>query len=236
MHFLTQAVLLAGIIHALTHANLPPLAKTVCYGCGLYFFLGILMDGPGTLLTWLLGVPIAPHFNSPFSATSLSDLWGRRWNLTAGGVLRRLVYDPLVEGALIKQQGVAHARSPGMRAPAALLSFVISGVMHEVLWWYITGEATPHWAWFWFFAAHGLACVAEALVWRLAVRKGGGWPVLGWLWTMGFFVATGHLLFVPPPVKAGVADLVVESLRHAYDALARWLVALYVRVPLPLPS
>ena len=189
------------------------------------------MDGFGTVLTWLLGMPVAPHFNSPFGATSLGDLWGRRWNLTAGGVLRRLLYDPLVEGVVVKQPGVAMARRPWMRAPAALLCFVVSGVMHEVLWWYITGATTPHWAWFWFFTVHGLACVAEAVVARwsgLSVPH-----VVGWVWTMGFFLATGHVLFVPPPERAGVADLVVGSLREMYDLLSKGLVAVYVRPVAP---
>lgn len=233
-HYTQQVLLLAIIVHALTHGHLPPLAKTVSYGCGLYFFLGMLMDGLGTVLTWLLGMPIAPHFNSPFSATSLADLWGRRWNLTAGGVLRRLLYDPLVEGVVIKETGVARARRAWMRAPAALLCFVVSGVMHEVLWWYITGATTPHWAWFWFFTVHGLACVVEAVVARWVGAVGGAQhAVLGWMWTMGFFVTTGHLLFVPPPESAGVADMVVTALREMYDFFSQGLVALYVRPVAP---
>lgn len=225
-----QIILLALVVHALTHWELHPLAKTVSYGTGLYFFLGVLMDGPGTLLTWVLGVPLAPHFNNPFGATSLGDLWGRRWNLTAGGSLRRLLYDPMVEGVLVKQRGLAPARRVWMRAPAALLSFVVSGVMHEVLWWYITGATTPNLAWFWFFTVHGLACVVEEVV-RVVLRRNGVLlenRVLGWVWTMGFFIATGHLLFVPPPERAGVAAMVVKSLRVMYDALSRALLVLYV--------
>lgn len=73
--FYTKVLVLWVIVHALTHYTLPPVALTVCYGFGLYCFLGVLMDGPGTLLTWALRVSIAPHFRSPYAATSLGNLW-----------------------------------------------------------------------------------------------------------------------------------------------------------------
>lgn len=31
-------------------------------------------------------------------STSLTDFWGRRWNITTSSVLRTLIYDPIVEG------------------------------------------------------------------------------------------------------------------------------------------
>lgn len=31
--------------------------------------------------TWL-GMTLAPHFINPFAATSLTDFWARRWNIT----------------------------------------------------------------------------------------------------------------------------------------------------------
>ncbi len=73
--FYTKVLLLWLIVHAITQYTLPPVLLTICYGFGLYCFLGVLMDGPGTLLTWALGVSIAPHFRSPYAATSLSNLW-----------------------------------------------------------------------------------------------------------------------------------------------------------------
>ena len=41
---------------------------------------------------------IDPHFDSPYLSTSLGDFWGRRWNLSAGNVLRFLVYEPIQQG------------------------------------------------------------------------------------------------------------------------------------------
>lgn len=46
------------------------------------------------------GVKVAPHFDSPFLATSLSNFWAHRWDLVAGNQLRNCVYAPIVEGVL----------------------------------------------------------------------------------------------------------------------------------------
>lgn len=47
------------------------------------------------------GVKVAPHFDAPFLATSLSDFWSHRWDLVAGNQLRNCVYAPIVEGVLL---------------------------------------------------------------------------------------------------------------------------------------
>lgn len=66
---------------------------TLCFlaALGMYAFLGLLMDGPATLASSLIGLKIAPHFDKPFLTSSVSDFWSRRWNLTAGNALRFLV-------------------------------------------------------------------------------------------------------------------------------------------------
>lgn len=64
----------------------------------LYAFLGFAMDGPASLVTSLIGLQIAPHFNKPFLAESLTSFWGKRWNLTISNCLRGPVYDPIYEG------------------------------------------------------------------------------------------------------------------------------------------
>lgn len=56
------------------------------------------MDGPASLVTSMIGLQIAPHFNKPFIAESLTSFWGKRWNLTISNCLRGPVYDPIYEG------------------------------------------------------------------------------------------------------------------------------------------
>jgi len=65
------------------------------------------------------GVDAPPIMQSPLSATSLSDFWGRRWNLGFRQLTHRLIFTP------------ARARLGG---PAAiLLSFLASGVIHDLV-------------------------------------------------------------------------------------------------------
>ena len=69
-----------------------------CAAFMLYWFLGVIMDGPAALITWMTGIQLSPHFDTPFLTTSISDFWSKRWNLTVGNVLRFLCYDPVHEG------------------------------------------------------------------------------------------------------------------------------------------
>ena len=55
------------------------------------------MDGSGSLMAWLCGFELAPQFNQPYLSTSLSDFWGRRWNIVASSCLRFLIYEPIAE-------------------------------------------------------------------------------------------------------------------------------------------
>ena len=64
----------------------------------LYAFLGFLMDGPASLLTSLIGLEIAPHFNRPYYSESVASFWGKRWNLTVSNCLRAPIFDPVTEG------------------------------------------------------------------------------------------------------------------------------------------
>jgi len=72
-----------------------------------------------SLLWRSAGIDAPPIMQSPLSATSLSDFWGRRWNLGFRQLTHRLVFTP--------------ARSR-LGAPAAvLLSFFASGVIHDLV-------------------------------------------------------------------------------------------------------
>src|ERR1700688_1638923 len=65
------------------------------------------------------GVDARPIMQAPLSAASLSDFWGRRWNLGFRQLTHRLIFRP------------ARTRS-GVLA-ATLLSFFASGVIHDLV-------------------------------------------------------------------------------------------------------
>jgi len=72
-----------------------------------------------SLLWRSAGVDARPIMQAPLSATSLSDFWGRRWNLGFRQLTHRLIFQParLRSGVVI----------------ATLLSFFASGVIHELV-------------------------------------------------------------------------------------------------------
>lgn len=72
----------------------------------IYTSFSSVMDGPLALLQaarfteWPgagAGVSILPHFDAPWMSLSLRELWTRRWNISAGSILRQLVYEPVMD-------------------------------------------------------------------------------------------------------------------------------------------
>jgi hypothetical protein len=107
----------------------------------------------------LVGLELEPRFDRPYLSALLRDFWGRRWNLSVPALLRQRVFRPVL------------AR---LGAPVGVLAvFVVSGVMHEAMFSYVTllpptGEAAA------FFTLHGACAVAEG--WWAAHE---GWPRMG---------------------------------------------------------
>jgi membrane bound O-acyltransferase family protein len=72
-----------------------------------------------SLLWRSAGVNAPPIMQAPLSATSLSDFWGRRWNLGFRQLTHRLIFQPV--------------RTRSIASFATLLSFFASGVIHELV-------------------------------------------------------------------------------------------------------
>ena len=89
---------------------------------GMFGIILVLHFGTFHLLslTWRsVDVDARPIMRAPLSATSLSDFWGRRWNLGFRQLTHNLIFQP------------ARARS-GL-VPAILLSFLASGAIHDLV-------------------------------------------------------------------------------------------------------
>jgi hypothetical protein len=72
-----------------------------------------------SLLWRSAGVDAPPIMQAPLSASSLSDFWGRRWNLGFRQLTYRMVFQP--------------AKVRFGTTPALLLSFLASGLIHELV-------------------------------------------------------------------------------------------------------
>ncbi|KAI9485322.1 MAG: membrane bound O-acyl transferase family-domain-containing protein [Benjaminiella poitrasii] len=78
-----------------------------------------------------LGMP--PLFNSPWTAKSLRDFWGRRWHTFYNDCFYRLGYQPIRWAVML----VCNVKPP--RWLPALSVFVMSGLMHEYFLYAATG-------------------------------------------------------------------------------------------------
>ncbi|RCV38242.1 hypothetical protein SEVIR_8G133200v4 [Setaria viridis] len=193
---------IAAVIHLLQFKNLHLNVRLVLFGIHLYCFLDLILPCIAAAGS-ALGMELEPQFNKPYLASSLRDFWGRRWNLMASAILRPSVYDPV--------------RARAGKPAGVFLTFIVSGLMHEVITWYLTwlpptGETVA------FFLLHGACCVAED--WcarRWAVR---GWPPpprpVATAIVAVLVMSTTFWLFFPPLYRGGAEEMLLEE----YAALA----------------
>ncbi|KAH7842296.1 hypothetical protein Vadar_003722 [Vaccinium darrowii] len=158
----------------------------------------------------VVGLELEPPSNEPYFATSLQDFWGKRWNLMVTNNLRHTVYDPVrsaFKGVLGRERAAL---------PAVMAAFIVSGLMHELLFYYVT-RVSPTWEMTGFFVLHGMCVVAELVAkravsdrWRLR------WAVSGPL-TVGFVVATSFWLFFPPITNGGADAKIIQEFKWFAD-------------------
>ena len=194
-------------------ARMPAYAVVAFDGAHVYLMLELFMASAAAFARALLGAELEPQFDRPYLASSLRDFWGHRWNLMVPGALRPSVYRPV------------RAR---LGAPAGVLAtFLVSGLMHEVMFYYITlqagnGEVTA------FFLLHG-ACVAAERWW--CVRQRGLWRpprAAATAATLAFVAGTASWLFFAPVMRSGLDKAIVaecEGMMAALEGAARKLAA-----------
>lgn len=187
----------------------------------IYCLFSFVMDGPlGLLRLAKVNAAVLPHFDQPFLSTSVRELWARRWNISAGSILRELVYwpvcDVLTGKPLVVQHPTAasefqqqqHARkrdsspqpsaqglrqrgdrtaagnaavadtaaaAPGdtskppqwVRLVAAVATFAMSGLQHELIMFYCSGWRGVTGRMFAFFTIQVAAILGEMVLERM---------------------------------------------------------------------
>ncbi len=144
----------------------------------------VLHFGIFNLLTgaWrLAGVNVKPLFRAPLRATSLTEFWGRRWNLAFSEMTSLAVYRPL--------------RRRWGTGPATAAAFLASGLLHEaaISLPVLAGFGLP----MSYFALHGALMAIERRLER-AGRPVGAVPWRGRLWTLGWLALPLPILFHRP--------------------------------------
>ena len=189
--YTVKGVVLAMVIVAAHFSeDMHPIVSLFLLLFQMYLSLEFILALVATLPRVLLGMELAPQFNEPYLSTSLQDFWGRRWNIMASSILRPTVYLPTLH---------VSARLFGRKwapIPAVMATFIVSAVMHELIFYYM-GRTAPTWHISFFFVLHGLCLTVE-----LALKK-----VLGGILalpafvsgplTVAFVVSTGFWLFFP---------------------------------------
>ncbi|CAL4969508.1 unnamed protein product [Urochloa decumbens] len=186
-----------------------PYAVFALYGVYMYCFLDSLLPCLAALGR-ALGMGLEPQFDRPYLSASLQDFWGRRWNLMASAVLRPAVYAPV--------------RARLGAAAGVLATFLVSGLMHELIACYITFRR-PTGRLAAFFLLHGAAVCAErwcARRWRSA----GAPRVVATPLVVAFVLGTALWLFFPPLFGDGMDDRFIAE----FDALMASLVGAGGRV------
>ncbi|KAK1310246.1 hypothetical protein QJS10_CPA08g00473 [Acorus calamus] len=177
------------------------------YSLHVYLALEIVLASAAWAARVLIRAEIEPQTDEPYLASSLREFWGRRWNLTVTRVLRPAVYDPL------RRLGW------GAAAAAGGVVFLVSGLMHEVMFWYLGGGG-PTWVVTWFFVVHGVCVALEREVGRVLE----GWGVrvhrvVKVVLTVGFVLVSAGWWFWPPLLGTGVDVVVIEE----YGRIGEWV-------------
>jgi hypothetical protein len=171
------ALLLWGVVR-----QVPVGSDLVAGWVGMAGIILILHFGTFHVLSLLwraAGVCAPPIMQAPLSATSLSDFWGRRWNLGFRQLTHRLIFAPMRN----------RIGAPG----PILLSFFASGVIHDLV---ISlpargGYGLPTG----YFVLQGLGVLFERS--RAGAKLGLSAGVCGWLFAVVCAGAPAFLLFHP---------------------------------------
>ncbi len=125
------------------------------------------------------GVAAVPIMNWPIASQSLTEFWGRRWNLAFRDLTHRFLFQPLI------------GRIGAM--PALLLGFFVSGLVHDLV---ISWPAGGGWGLpTGYFVLQGMGIVVERSRWGRELGLGRG--LVGRLYCVLLIGLPSPLLFHP---------------------------------------
>jgi hypothetical protein len=218
----TAGLFLACMVQLLQYP-IPGFLESFCLAMALMALLSMIMDGPAAAVVGLIGLRVSPHFDRPWTAKSVAAFWNKHWDLAAGNTLRQLVYDVVCDGSLLppsKPQGhPSHTR----QALGSLASFGASGLVHECIFWYLTGRTTRG-VWSSYFLVQVPAIILERIVLAQLKRRKIMVPALLRIaYTVGFETLTAQYLFFGATKRAGVSDSIVRNVGDTVITISKQL-------------
>ncbi|CAH1420435.1 unnamed protein product [Lactuca virosa] len=171
--------------------QLHPLMKMALFCVHIYVVLDVGLAMVAYLARAIVGFELEPQFDEPYLATSLQDFWGKRWNLMVTGILHPTVYLPVrsISGRFLSRDLAS--------LPAVTATFIVSGLMHELIFYYL-GRLKPTWEVTWFFVIHGVLVSVELVVKRAVGGRFRLPAVVSGPLALGVVMATSFWLFFPP--------------------------------------
>jgi hypothetical protein len=149
-------------------------------GLSLVLHFGLFNLGAGM---WrLFGAPCSSLFLAPLASTSLTEFWGRRWNLAFTEMCQLVVYRPL---------------SPHLgKGASTAAAFLFSALLHELA---ISVPAKAGYGLpLLYFLLHGALTVGEKRLARGGHTVDARSPWLGRIWTLSWLAIPMPILFHPP--------------------------------------
>ncbi|ESQ42916.1 hypothetical protein EUTSA_v10015854mg, partial [Eutrema salsugineum] len=177
----------------------------------VYLEFEILLAPIKLLLSIALGCDLEPQFNEPYLATSLQDFWGHRWNLMVPAILRPAIYLP------VRRITERKVNSDQALFLGVLATFLVSGAVHELIFFYFTRES-PTGEVTWFFVLHGACTAVEVAAKRTSfVRRWKMNLMVSRLLTLVFVVVTGGWLFFPQLTRSGMIERLSNEALFSID-------------------
>lgn len=191
-----RSALLLGCIAAVYPYTgwLPLYALHYLYSIQIFLTLDLVLSSAALVSAALLGASLERQFSAPLAAASLAGFWGRQWNLMAVDVLRASAYEPV--------------RARWGRDAGVIAAFLMSGLLHELLYLYMTLR-WPNGEMLRFFLLHGFFQIAER-----RAREAGLWrppKLAAYLLVTGFVLVTVSEMFFKPFVRAGTEARLKEE-------------------------
>ncbi|KAK4369712.1 hypothetical protein RND71_009187 [Anisodus tanguticus] len=194
-NLVTKIALLTILIRVYTYKNhLHPKFILFCYCLHIYFVLEIILTMVSTMVRVASRVELEPPFDEPYKTSSLQDFWGRRWNLMVTNILRPTIYDPVRS---VMADKISRNWAP---LSAVLTTFFVSGIMHELIFYYIA-RVKPSWEVTCFFIIHGVALSLEIMIKKLLNGKIWVPRFISGPLALGFIILTSFWLFFPPLLR-----------------------------------
>ncbi|XP_059309524.1 acyl-CoA--sterol O-acyltransferase 1-like [Lycium ferocissimum] len=192
LNIVTKISLLAMLIRVYSYKDyLHPRIILFFYCLHIYFMLEIILTMVSATVRGVSRVELEPPFDEPYLATSLQDFWGRRWNLMVTNILRPTVYDPV--RSMVANR-ISRKWAP---LPAVLATFSVSGLMHELIFYYI-GRLKPSGEVMMFFLIHGVALSLEIVIKKVFNGKFLVPRIISGPLALAFIIFTSFWLFFPP--------------------------------------